>query len=537
MLAHMMAGRRANHVSLRDYQIEYVDGVSSEWAEGRDKVLVTAPTGAGKTTLMGAIISKEVDNGGKVLVVTDRKKLTKQFAHRTEEDFGIPCGIEMSSSSHGGEDVVCCTVQTITNRINQGKFHPEQFTLLAFDEAHLSLAAGFQSVAKHFDKARIVGLTATPRRGDKKDLLKFYDSMVEKRTLSQLIAEGHLAPLTIRNIPISIRLETQGKGDFDDDEINHAIEPYLESCADAMVSEGRERCCLSFLPLIVTSKKFTDMLNDRGMKTEHVDGTMDESQIESAIKRLEMGKTQCLSCSQILGVGVDIKPVSLICNLRPTRSWTMFVQFCGRGTRTHDPIKDGPKGTTWPLKRDCILLDPLWLTTDHNLLMRPSVLVADNDDDQKEIDKALKKNGGGGLMEAKSNATEEREARLKERLTAMQKRKERTVDAMEFFTRMHMPHMADWEPMSRHDMNPVTDRQRETLEKNGFAMESVKGLGHASAIIDVLSKERWKKDMATMKQVKFCIGLGAEEEAAWRFSFKEASEFINLNYKKPSYRR
>jgi superfamily II DNA or RNA helicase len=537
MLSGLTMPKNRPHVKLRDYQQAYVDGVIEEWKQGRTKTLCCAPTGSGKTTLMGAIIAKEVENGGRVLVATDRKKLTRQFAHRTEVDFGIPCGVEMAGEEHGGEDVVCCTVQTITNRIAKGKFHPEQFTLLAFDEAHLSMAAGFQSVAQHFSKAKIVGLTATPRRGDKKDLLSFYDTLVEKVTLSQLIDQGHLAPLTVKNIPIHIRLERQGKGDFDDAEIGHAIEPYLDSCADALIEGAKDRCSLVFLPLIATSERFTAMLNDKGLRAEHVDGTMGEDEVNKAIRRLELGQISCLCCSMILSTGVDIRPLNCILNLRPTRSWTLFVQQVGRGTRTFAPARDGPPGTKWPLKTDCILMDPLWLTSDHNLLQRPAVLVSENQEEVEAVERALKNGGGGDLMAAKKSAREEREEILRKRLEAMKHKAARTIDAVELFTNSGHMELVGYEEMARWEKEKPSDKQIEflTRQKVNIGPEMTKGM--ASKMIDIFM-ERINKGLASGGQIKFMQGLGMSEDEAWKMSFEGAKDWLNKNAPpKPSWQR
>ena len=520
----------------RDYQIESRDKVKEEWNEGNSKVLLVAPTGSGKTVTCGLIISDEVDNDGRVLVVTDRKKLTRQFAARTEADFGIECGIEMAGEGHGGEPVVCATVQTITNRIQQGKFHSEDFSLLCFDEAHLALSAGFQAVYDHFNGKRLVGLTATPRRGDRKDLMKFFNSMVEPVTLPNLIDRGFLAPLTIQNIPISIQLDTVHKtGDYDDAEINHAITPYLEACADAMMDVGRDRCSLVFLPLIKTSKHFTHLLVQRGLKAEHVDGEMGEKAVSDAIRRLELGEIQALCCSQILAIGVDIKPVNLILNLRPTRSWTLFVQICGRGTRTFVPERDDPD-STWPTKQDCILLDPIWLTEDHSLLQRPSVLVAKDEEEAECINIALKKGGGGDLMQAARDAVHEREERLREKLEAMRLRKSRLVNAMEFFSQMHMPDFAEYEPMNEYEARPIkflSEKQRSWLERSKLDLTTITCMGQAKKILDSLG-DRFKKNLATIAQVKYGESLGYESKTGknpYEATFKEMSDFISANAK------
>jgi len=218
-------------------------------------------------------------------------------------------------------------------------------------------------------------------------------------------------------------------------------------------------------------------------------------------------------------VGVDIRPVNCILNLRPTRSWTLYVQQIGRGTRTFDPAINGPRGTRWGRKTDCTILDPLWLTQDHNLLQRPSVLISDSEEELEIMDEMMKVNpGGGGLMgidllEAKAAAKGEREDRLRRRLEAMQKRKARTVDAMQFFLDAGKPELVDYEPIARWEMEKPTSRQIEILVKNKFDMSSIKNKGHASKVLDSLFK-RTSEGLASMAQVKFIQGICNENAQA-----------------------
>lgn len=525
MLDRMLASQK-RRPKARPYQIQSCVEVKAHWDEGRLKVLLTQSTGAGKTTTAGYLIADELEEvpNAKVIVVTDRKKLTRQFAHRMESDFGIPCGIEMASEGHEGEQCISATVQTLSTRIKQGKFHPEEATLLVFDEAHLALGAGFQSVASHFIKAKIVGLTATPIASQQRDLLEFFDAKVEPIALKELIEQKYLAPIKVKNFPIHIRLKASSKNaDFKDEDISHAIDPYLESCADALVEIGAKRCSIAFLPLIKTSQKFAAMLNERGHTTEHVDGEMEERAVNDALKRLEMGTTKCLTCSMILSVGVDCKPVNLILSLRPTKSWTLFVQQIGRGTRTFDPAKDGPEGTLWPLKEDLLVCDPLWLTDNHNLLQRPATLFAKNEEEAKVMDEKLKK--GGDLLEAFGSMVNEREEALKKRLEAMAQRKSREVDAMEFFSQIGRLDLAEYEPMARWEREDLTEGQRSFLLKNGFDISSLegKGRGFASKVVDSII-QRTKAGLCTVKQGKFAASLGHPDP--FNRSFQDIGNFI-----------
>src|SRR5690606_28709729 len=141
-----------------------------------------------------------------------------------------------------------------------------------------------------------------------------------------------------------------------------------------------------------------------------------------------------ICCSMLLTVGVDIRPVNCILNLRPTKSWTLAVQIYGRATRLFDPSVHGPVGTIWPKKQDSLILDPIWITEKHNLLQRPSVLVTSDPNEIELLDKKIRKGGGGknkgvDLLEALNEAIHEREEALKNELMMGARKKSRLVNA------------------------------------------------------------------------------------------------------------
>lgn len=527
------------------YQTEAFDKTLEEW-EDHQKVLNVLPTGAGKTFLAGMLIAHFVKQDKRVLMLAHTRKLVEQFAQATEENFNIWCSIEMGSTRSEESPVVCSSVQTMVNRLRKGRIDPNEFDLVIWDESHRALSGTHQEIAAAFPHAKHVGITATPRRGDQKDLMKFFDVKGADVPLNELIEKGYLSNLTIKNIPIKINLTASKKtGDYTEQDCAHAIEPYLESIADHYVEEARGKCGLIFAPLIATSRRFTEILCAKGVKAEHVDGEMGSDKVNAAIKRLELGKIECLSNSMILSEGVDIRPVNVLLSLRPTRSWTLYVQQVGRATRTFDPKKHGPEGTTWPLKDGALILDPLWLCDQHSLLQRPSTLFAADEDEAEAIDEAIKKkaaSGGGGevdILEARAAARAERESRLAEKLKAMANRKARMINAMELSLRLHIPDLDGYEPLNQQEARPITflsEKQRSWLEKSKVDLQTIKCMGAAKKVLDALGKRAGEKK-ATIGQVRYAISLGYDEEKAWDASFDEMSQFIDQNVKKPAYQK
>jgi superfamily II DNA or RNA helicase len=504
------------------YQTEAIEKTQEAWKEN-DRVLGCCATGGGKTYIAGELIARNWERGGRTLMLAHTRELVFQFARATEANFGIWSTVEAGGTRADESPLVCSTVQSCINRLRKGILKAEDYSLIVWDESHHVMSQTHLEIAKYFPHAKHFGITATPVRTDLKDLLQFFDCKAFDIPMTQLIGDGYLSRLVIKNIPIHIRLErTKNSGDISEEDVAHAIEPYLESCADALVEHGKGRCSLVFTPLISTSIKFCGMLKERGMKAEHVSGQTDTDEQKAIKRRFEMGETEVVTNSMIWSEGLDIRPINLLMSLRPTSSWSLYTQCVGRCTRTFDPVKDGLPGTRWPLKTESIILDPLWLYDQH--IQRPETLFAANEEEAKEIGKKLKeKKGGGDLLAAFGDMMHEREEALKKRLEAMSQRKSREIDALELSVALHIPELAEYEPLSRWEKEAMTQGQREFLLKNKIDLSTVKDRGHASKICDALIA-RVKSGMGTIAQAHYATSLGHPD--AYNRSFEDLGIFI-----------
>ncbi len=519
--------RVCRNVTPHYYQADAYPLIEQAWADGHKKVLCVCPTGSGKTVLCGEMIARRVERGERTLVMAQSRKIATQFRDSLMAAYGLHVGLEMGEHESSNEPVVCATFQTMLNRVASGEFNENDFSLVVIYECHRVLGDGYMRLSGHFKSADFIGLTATPRRTDKKDLMKFFDFQAVDVPLDRLIEETFLARLFVQNIPVKIELKASTKkGDYTPDDCAHAVEPYLEQITDSYAEHGKGKCGLVFAPLISTSKKFTAMLCARGIRAEHVDGDMKDDQVDNAIKRLELGEIDVLSNSMILSEGVDIRPVNILLSLRPTRSWTLYVQQMGRATRLFDPAKHGREGTLWGEKDGALILDPLWLCEQHSLLQRPSVLFSATQGEAKAMDAAIdeaKKQGDGGavdLLDAHKTAQNNREEAIRKRLVALAGRKARFCDAMTLFKSMGLE---AYEPVASWEKVKVTPSQKALLVKNTIDVKTVSCTGHAQKIIDHLER-RHELGLCTVSQATFARACGVED--ALTKSFVEVASWI-----------
>jgi len=405
------------------------------------------------------------------------------------------------------------------------------------DEGHWILSPTHRFVAEHFgaEGAKMCICTATPRRGDKRDLLEFCDNLAYDIPLDRLIREGFLAEIIVKEEPLHIEVHgASKKGDITDEEAGEAIAPYLEKAADLTVEFGKGQCGLSFLPLRKLAVQFRDLLRQRGMRVEYVAGSsggdpalcVSEDEQKRIKKALEMGEIEHVVNAQLWGEGVDVRPLTFGVDLRPTRSWTSHMQKYGRFTRTYDPNAPyAPKGSIWPKKTHATILDFCFAADEHNLLQRPATIFAKDDQEAEAIQQVLKKTGGGNLLEALATAKSEHEERLRKRLQEMQHRKSRELNAVDFFLSIARPDLADYEPMARWERENMTDGQRESLLKNKIDLSTVKDRGHASKICDALI-HRVKQGLSTVNQARYAESLGLA--GAFNRSFEDVSSYISL---------
>ena len=170
--------------------------------------------------------------------------------------------------------MVVGSVQTLQQPKRLANFEKDHFNTIVVDEAHHCISDGYQRVLSHFDSANVLGVTATPDRGDMRNLGTYFDSLAYEYTLPKAIKEGYLSPIKALTIPLNLDLSSvsMSQGDFKASDVGNALDPYLEQIANEMMEHCKDKKTVVFLPLVNTSKKFRDILNSKGFKAAEVNG-------------------------------------------------------------------------------------------------------------------------------------------------------------------------------------------------------------------------------------------------------------------------
>lgn len=253
-------------LQMRPYQQQAREAIHAQWDGGRQRTLLVLPTGTGKTIVFAAVTEDQVRGGDRVLILAHRGELLEQASDKIRKVTGLMAAVEKAESTCLGSwyRVVVGSVQSLQRPQRLEGFPPDYFGTIVIDEAHHAVTDGYKRVLEHFPDAKVLGVTATPDRGDLRNLGEVFDSLAYEYTLPQAIREGYLCPIKAQTIPLQLDISQVGMsgGDFAVNGLSSALDPYLEQIAAEMATACVGRRTVVFLPLIKTSQKFWAILNE-----------------------------------------------------------------------------------------------------------------------------------------------------------------------------------------------------------------------------------------------------------------------------------
>ena len=498
-------------MELRPYQAEAKAAVFEQWDKGTLKTLLVLPTGCGKTIVFAKVAEDCVRQGYRVLILAHRGELLEQAADKIKKSTNLGCATEKAEQTCLGSwfRITVGSVQSMQREKRLSQFSEDYFNVIIIDEAHHCISDGYQKVLQHFPSAKVLGVTATPDRGDMRNLGEFFESLAYEYTLPKAIREGYLSPIKAMTIPLQLDLSGVSiqSGDFKAGDIATALDPYLHQIADEMMKYCRDRKTVVFLPLVKTSQKFKEILNEKGFKAAEVNGeSKDRAEV---LETLDKGEYNVLCNSMLLTEGWDCPSVDCVIVLRPTKVRSLYSQMVGRGTR----LCEG--------KSHLLLLDFLWHTERHELC-HPADLICE----KKEVARKMTENleGTAGcpmdLEEAERKASEdviaEREESLAKQLQEMRTRKKKLVDPLQFEMSIQAEDLSGYVPAFGWEMAPPSDKQKQELEKRGILPDEIDNAGKANLILDRLHK-RQEEGLTTPKQIRCLEKYGFQHVGTWTF--------------------
>lgn len=495
---------------LRPYQQQARDHIHAEWENGHTRTLLVLPTGTGKTIVFASVAADQVRAGDRVLILAHRGELLEQAADKLQRSTGLVSAVEKADATclNTWFRVVVGSVQTLQRTARLERFPHDYFGTIIIDEAHHAITDGYRRILDYFGDAKVLGVTATPDRGDMRNLGEVFDSLAFEYKLTDAIKEGYLCRIMAQTIPLKLDISsvTMSGGDYAVGDLGTALDPYLEQIAAEMAQRCKGRKTVVFLPLIKTSQKFRDLLNSHGFRAAEVNGQSTDR--KEVLADFDAGKYNVLCNSMLLTEGWDCPSVDCVVVLRPTKVRSLYSQMVGRGTRLS------------PGKSDLLLLDFLWMTDKHELC-RPADLVCEDRAVARQMTENLAQTGcpediEEAAVQASEDVVAQREEALAKQLEEQRRKKARLVDLLQYEMSIQAEDLAGYVPAFGWEAGPPTEQQAAALEKLGILPDAVESAGKASLLLDRLNKRR-AEGLTTPKQIRVLERYGFQSVGTWSF--------------------
>jgi superfamily II DNA or RNA helicase len=412
MIAYHASPRCAILSKLHTYQSTSLQLSYEAWIEHVYRQLIVLPTGAGKTVVFGVLpIWHRFTR--RILVLVHRDTLAEQAKKTIQQwnPYAGNVGIEMGQKYHAKDErIVVASVQTIGNfsclenadgtisfKISKrlAKFNPDDFDAIVVDECHHSCASGYMNIFRYFGflddsfkkvafppKRLLLGVTATPRRLDKKRLSDIFDRKVFDYPIEDAIREGFLVNPRCYRVRTSISIEDISLDDdtrLEDDDQNNSDKKTPKKSNEQIQEElskrlntpernklivaewldkakGRKTIC--FTVDVKHAIDIAQAFRDAGVSATAVWG--DDPAKKQKLKHFKDGRYSVLVNCELLIEGYDERSVSCVILARPTDSESMFKQMCGRAMRLEDGVLNILVWDSKHLpvtKRDCIIIE------------------------------------------------------------------------------------------------------------------------------------------------------------------------------------
>ena len=346
---------------MRDYQRAAVTAAREKTAAHGNTLLVL-PVAAGKTAIAGFYLDEETRDApdAQALVVQHTEELIEQNRRTIAHITGQPTSIVKARQDDWSGRIVFGSMQTLGRSDRRQRMTPVSH--LVIDECHRAAADGYQAIIGHARSLRpdvkLLGLSATPERGDGRSLRKTFSNVGFRVPIGSLIEQGILVPPRTFTPDLGVGDDLAGiratAGDFDMQQAASVLNRSVLN--DAVVRHWRERAgdrrTIVFCATVDHARAVAAAFRDDGITADTLTGDMPAEDRADLIARFDRGDVQVITNCMVLTEGFDSQPVGCIVILRPMLHKGTFIQAIGRGLRKVDPER-------FPgiVKTECVVLD------------------------------------------------------------------------------------------------------------------------------------------------------------------------------------
>ena len=337
-----MPNDSAAYRQLRTYQQNIVDKVLRAFDAGEKRSFYIVATGLGKTVIAATIARNLWERGcRRILVLCHATDLAIQleqgfWSQITKE---VPTSVFFEGLPPRNTEGICFGLYQSLYGYLPG-IDPEQFDVVIVDEAHHALANGFRTCLEHLKPRFLIGMTATPWRGDGQSLSAIFGNPIDKVSLVDGMAMGYLSKVDYRILCDNVdwnNMQSMSRKNFSIRDLNKRL--FLPQRDEAVIAEiqkvvrtmNQPRIAI-FSPSIEHSNRFANMLSAAGIPCAAL-SQVDKAERRRRLLAFSTGAYQAVCAVDVMNEGIDIPDVNLLVFLRATHSRRIFVQQLGRGLR------------------------------------------------------------------------------------------------------------------------------------------------------------------------------------------------------------
>lgn len=335
----------ASKRDLRPYQQDIVNKVLSAYTTGKKRAFYVVATGLGKTVIAASIARHLWDSGNhRILVLCHSIPLAQQL----EEGFWPQLSKEIPTSvfydglpPRTSEGVTFGLYQSLYGYLSG--IDEEQFDVIIVDEAHHALAQGFRTCLEKLKPKFLIGMTATPWRGDGQNLSDLFGPPIATMSLVDGMAQGYLSAVDYRIFCDNLNwkeIPKLSKKKLSIRDLNRRL--FLPQRDEAVISEIQKTLCevsnpriAIFSPSRTHGERFAEMLSACGIPCAAL-SCGDKIEMRKRLLGFESGVYTAVTAVDVMNEGIDVPDVNILVFLRATHSRRIFVQQLGRGLRLSD---------------------------------------------------------------------------------------------------------------------------------------------------------------------------------------------------------
>lgn len=519
------------------HQVAARDAVFAEFDRGINSTLAVLPTGCGKSLVAGMCVEEISKRGGATLFIAQRDVLIDQ-AVKLFSRIGLEVVVEKSSEKgyknfkpYDKPDVVVASMQTL-HQGRLSRWDKKSFELIIVDESHHALSKGHLKIFDYFSESKLLGITATPIRGDNKNLGSLFQTKAYEYRIAEAIRDGYLVKPIRRLCPVTVDLrgiKTVG-GDFCLGDLEEKISTKVEVLARAFIEEIGQRKAVAFLPCVGSSMAFSKCLELLGVTARYVtcergEFGMRRDEKERNLSDFEKDDYQVICCNRMLIEGWDHKKLEAVGIICPTRLWHVAAQMIGRVLRICPEIS----------KKDALVVDFDWQTDRATNFLSTTVQLFNDGSLDEEMLKIAE-----GIVRKKEAENEEvdtmeiieeakeifhQKSRFLVQLTGKKEQyKVIESDPVGISTMLGVTLNHQYDILTDY-VDPPTQKQINYLKALGMSRPEMLSKWGACKMIEKLVNRR-DKGLASPRQMKELIKTGFSPEQVREFTRGEASEVL-----------